>query len=223
MERLWGRNQSLESQVGTGQNPGPPPPVEVEGQEEYEVQSIEDSKIDHGTLLYRVRWKGWADLTWDGTIWRTPLLLAHSTRSIQTNQGHTLPIPKPTQNKTGTQIIKGVVLSRPPQGLAFLFRCFNPLASLCLPHQHIWYPLPDPHPLLSSSCSFSQTSNLQSCCSTRSIGPSDEGRCLWECITQFTEYTYESTRPFRPSVYLRPSNQHTITPQHQQPSIPPHS
>lgn len=48
-----------------GQNPEPPPPVEVEGQEEYEVQSIEDSKIDHGTLLYRVRWKGWADMTWE--------------------------------------------------------------------------------------------------------------------------------------------------------------
>jgi len=41
----------------------PPPPVEIDGAEEYEVEEIIDSKIDKrytdGGLLYTVRWKGY--------------------------------------------------------------------------------------------------------------------------------------------------------------------
>ena len=51
--------------------PSNPPPVEVDGQEEYEVEAILDSKLDKrykGGILYLVRWKGYGPKgdTWEG-------------------------------------------------------------------------------------------------------------------------------------------------------------
>ena len=45
----------------------PPPPIEVEGQEEYEVEAILDSKIDRRyaeSRQYLVKWVGYNDTTW---------------------------------------------------------------------------------------------------------------------------------------------------------------
>jgi len=45
----------------------PPLPVEVEGEEEFEVRSILDSKKEHGRLLYLVDWEGYGpeERTWE--------------------------------------------------------------------------------------------------------------------------------------------------------------
>jgi hypothetical protein len=50
-----------------GRTQPPPPPVEVEGQQEYEVEEILDSKIVRNKLRYLVSWVGYApnDRTWE--------------------------------------------------------------------------------------------------------------------------------------------------------------
>ena len=47
----------------------PPPPIEVEGQEEYEVEAILDSRINRRyaeSRRYLVKWLGYNDTTWHG-------------------------------------------------------------------------------------------------------------------------------------------------------------
>lgn len=43
-----------------------PPPIEVEGEEEWEVEAVLDSKLLHGKLWYLVKWVGYseAEKTW---------------------------------------------------------------------------------------------------------------------------------------------------------------
>ena len=43
----------------SGQDPTLPPPIEVEGGHEYEVEEIIDSKSLRDKILYKVRWKGY--------------------------------------------------------------------------------------------------------------------------------------------------------------------
>jgi len=45
----------------------PPAPVEIEGQEEFEVQEVLDSKKIRGKLLYLVFWRGYppSEATWE--------------------------------------------------------------------------------------------------------------------------------------------------------------
>jgi hypothetical protein len=49
-----------------GQINTPPPPIEVEGEPEWEVEKILDSRIFRNRLQYRVKWSGYHDLdkTW---------------------------------------------------------------------------------------------------------------------------------------------------------------
>jgi hypothetical protein len=43
----------------------PPPPVEVDGEEEYQVSSVEDSRMYRSQLQYLIRWMGYDSLTWE--------------------------------------------------------------------------------------------------------------------------------------------------------------
>jgi hypothetical protein len=42
-----------------------PPPVIVEGEEQYEVEGIEDSRLFQHQLQYLVKWKGYNELHWE--------------------------------------------------------------------------------------------------------------------------------------------------------------
>ena len=53
------RNDPLPGQI----NP-PPPPVIVGDHEEWEMEAIVDSQIHYHTPQYRVRWRGYNNLTW---------------------------------------------------------------------------------------------------------------------------------------------------------------
>ena len=46
-----------------GQVMPPPPPVEVDGEEEYQVSSVEDSRMYRNRLQYLIRWTGYDSLT----------------------------------------------------------------------------------------------------------------------------------------------------------------
>jgi predicted GH43/DUF377 family glycosyl hydrolase len=48
-----------------GQVVPPPPPVEVDGEEEYQVSSVEDSRVYRNQLQYLIRWTGYDSLTWE--------------------------------------------------------------------------------------------------------------------------------------------------------------
>jgi predicted GH43/DUF377 family glycosyl hydrolase len=49
----------LEGQVSL-----PPPPVEVNREEEYQVRSVEDGRMNRNQLQYHIRWTGYDSLTW---------------------------------------------------------------------------------------------------------------------------------------------------------------
>jgi hypothetical protein len=48
-----------------GQVVTPPPPVEVEGDYEYQVERVEDSRMYRNQLQYLVRWTGYDQMTWE--------------------------------------------------------------------------------------------------------------------------------------------------------------
>jgi len=43
----------------------PPPPVEVEGEEQWQVQEVLDSKFFRNRLRYLVKWEGYDETTWE--------------------------------------------------------------------------------------------------------------------------------------------------------------
>jgi hypothetical protein len=42
----------------------PPPLVEINGEEEYQVSSVEDSRVYRNQLQYLIKWTGYDSLTW---------------------------------------------------------------------------------------------------------------------------------------------------------------
>jgi hypothetical protein len=46
----------------------PPQPVIVEGEEEYEVERIEDSRVFGRQLPYLVKWKGYDEMSWEPAV-----------------------------------------------------------------------------------------------------------------------------------------------------------
>jgi hypothetical protein len=58
----------LESVAGDllpGQMVTPPPPVEVEGDQEYQVERIEDCRMYRNQSQYLIRWTGYDQMTWE--------------------------------------------------------------------------------------------------------------------------------------------------------------
>jgi hypothetical protein len=43
----------------------PPPPVIVEGEKEYEVERVDDSRLFRHQLQYLVKWKGYDERSWE--------------------------------------------------------------------------------------------------------------------------------------------------------------
>ena len=56
----------IESHI-QGRNLPPPPPIEVQGEAEYEVEEILDSRVKNGRLEYFIQWKGYgiSERTWE--------------------------------------------------------------------------------------------------------------------------------------------------------------
>jgi len=48
-----------------GQRLNLPPPVEVDGEEEHHVSSVEDSRMYRNELQYLIRWAGYHPLMWE--------------------------------------------------------------------------------------------------------------------------------------------------------------
>jgi hypothetical protein len=48
-----------------GQVVTPPPSVELDGDQEYQVERVEDSRMYRNRLQYLVRWTGFDQMTWD--------------------------------------------------------------------------------------------------------------------------------------------------------------
>ena len=56
----------LEPYKGSNDSNSEPPPIEIEGDTEWEIEEILDSRIYHGQLQYLVRWLGYppSDDSW---------------------------------------------------------------------------------------------------------------------------------------------------------------
>ena len=61
--------------IFSGRTPPRPPPLLVDGTEEYEVESILDYKIDRKTPKWLVKWKGYP---LDDATWETKTALKHA-------------------------------------------------------------------------------------------------------------------------------------------------
>ena len=76
----------------------PPPPVEVDGEPEFEISEILDSKIDkrrcHCQLLYLVRWLGYEG-TDDKTSWLLATELGHASDLVRSFHMRYLTKPGP--------------------------------------------------------------------------------------------------------------------------------
>jgi hypothetical protein len=59
-----------------GQWVEPPPLVEVDGEEEYRVSSVEDSRVFRNQLQYLIRWIGYDSLT------RAPTMLVDGLEAV---------------------------------------------------------------------------------------------------------------------------------------------
>jgi len=62
-----------------GLEPPPPEPVTVDGEEEYEVDHIQDSKMFGRTLKYLIRWKGYGE---GEETWEPAKNLAHAPEKV---------------------------------------------------------------------------------------------------------------------------------------------
>ena len=70
----------------------PPPPIEVDGAEEFEVSEILDSCINHGKLEYLVHWQGYEvhERTWEpaANLENAPEMIAEFHQEYLSNSKH---------------------------------------------------------------------------------------------------------------------------------------
>jgi len=70
----------------------PPPPVDVDGEEEYQVLRVEDSWMYRNQLQYLIRWSGYDSLTWEPAKlvdWRTVVHgRTHATKVLAKRKRH---------------------------------------------------------------------------------------------------------------------------------------
>jgi Chromo (CHRromatin Organisation MOdifier) domain len=62
-------------------HPDPPPPIEVDSEEEFEVTNVLDSSIQRRRLEYLVEWKGYEDSN-EATSWEPSSNVTHVTRKL---------------------------------------------------------------------------------------------------------------------------------------------
>jgi hypothetical protein len=65
----------------SGRHPDPPPPIEIDSENEYEVANILDSRIRRKRLEYLVQWKGYED-TDQATSWEPFSNVTNATRKL---------------------------------------------------------------------------------------------------------------------------------------------
>ena len=78
-------------------HPPPPPPDIVNGEEQYEIEDLMDSKMDRGKLKYLVKWKGYPREQW---TWEPRETLLHDAKKIveDFHRRHpNAPRPKPSE------------------------------------------------------------------------------------------------------------------------------
>jgi len=72
-----------------------PPPVEVDGEEEYQVSSVEDSRVYRRQLQYLIRWTGCDSLTWE------PATFVDGLRAVEEFHQRYPEKPGPLENALG--------------------------------------------------------------------------------------------------------------------------
>jgi len=65
-----------------GRHQAPPPPIEIEGENEYEVNTILDSRVRRRRLEYLVAWTGYEDQE-DAVTWEPAKNLTHVSDLVQ--------------------------------------------------------------------------------------------------------------------------------------------
>ena len=59
----------------------PPPPIQVEGEDEYELNEIIDSQLHYNKLQYRAKWKGYSPA--HDKVWYPPENFNHAEHTVQ--------------------------------------------------------------------------------------------------------------------------------------------
>ena len=68
----------MESKI-LGQKAEAPPPEEIDGELEYHVEEVLDSRLRHGQLQYLVKWQGYTE---ENNTWEPTMNLEHATAVI---------------------------------------------------------------------------------------------------------------------------------------------
>jgi hypothetical protein len=74
-----------------GQTVPPPPPVEIEGEKEYVVDEVRDSRLRQGNLEYLVKWRGYGE---EENTWEPASNLVHADHAVKDFHRHHPSVPR---------------------------------------------------------------------------------------------------------------------------------